>query len=749
MMKRFILLCLALVLALALVVPVSAEPGQSTSRIGYVYPAGARQGTSLEVTAGGRNLHGVKEVFVSGEGVKATFVLSFRNYKKTYGDYLRQLQKELRTRGAAKKRKGKKKPAGKKKKPEDEKIVPPDHPLFRDLKKCNQQELGVLLRRYYKENKQKTKELDELCLLKVTVDPDAMPGMREIRLLTNGGMSNPIRFFVGEKPESLEIEPNDKVAANALLAPPFIVNGQIAAGDVDRFQFNAKAGQQLLIQGHARLVIPYIADAVPGWFQATLAIYDASGKELAFADDYRFSPDPVLFYKIPEDAAYTLEIRDSIYRGREDFVYRISVGEDPFITHIFPLGGSQGRSSKVELTGWNLPSKHAQIDTRNDPGTTQQLAIAHSNQIPYAVDELPECFEAAKNNTIKEAQSISLPIIINGRIGEAGDKDVYQFEGRPGDEVIVEVMARRLHSPLDSMLRLTNAKGNVIAWNDDAEQLNLGMLTHHADSKLSARLPKAGRYFVHVSDTQNQGGNEYGYRLRVSRPIPAFSLSATPSSITVRQRCSVPIAVHAVRKDGFDGKIDIILKDAPKGFKLSGATIPAGCDFVRMTLTAPVGVKNKLFRIRLVGRSKLAHRVVTRDVMPGEAMTQAFITHHIVPAEQTMVYVGGWGEALEVILSKNSRVRIPLGGETTLRIKKTKSSGNLQLKLYQAPDGISLEQKRSGNNALSVLLKADGKMKPGTAGNLMIEVFREQKSKNKKVRLQSMGVMPAVPFTVK
>ena len=37
-------------------------------------------------------------------------------------------------------------------------------------------------------------------------------------------------------------------------------------------------------------------------------------------------------------------------------------------------------------------------------------------------------------------------------------------------------------------------------------------------------------------------------------------------------------------------------------------------------------------------------------------------------------------------------------------------------------------------------------MKLGTSGNLMIEVLREQKSKNGKVRRTSLGVMPAVPF---
>ena len=72
-------------------------------------------------------------------------------------------------------------------------------------------------------------------------------------------------------------------------------------------------------------MIPYLADAVPGWFQATLTLRDAKGKEVAYTDDFRFNPDPIITYTIPADGEYLLEIKDSIYRGREDFVYRIAV----------------------------------------------------------------------------------------------------------------------------------------------------------------------------------------------------------------------------------------------------------------------------------------------------------------------------------------------------------------------------------------------------------------------------------------
>ena len=58
-------------------------------------------------------------------------------------------------------------------------------------------------------------------------------------------------------------------------------------------------GEKLVVSLQARNLIPYLADAVPGWFQTVVSLHDARGRELAFADDYRFDPDPVIFYKIP------------------------------------------------------------------------------------------------------------------------------------------------------------------------------------------------------------------------------------------------------------------------------------------------------------------------------------------------------------------------------------------------------------------------------------------------------------------
>jgi len=55
----------------------------------------------------------------------------------------------------------------------------------------------------------------------------------------------------------------------------------------------------------ARSLLPFIADAVPGWFDPQLTVYDAAGKQVAFADDHRTRPDPVLFFCPPADGRRT------------------------------------------------------------------------------------------------------------------------------------------------------------------------------------------------------------------------------------------------------------------------------------------------------------------------------------------------------------------------------------------------------------------------------------------------------------
>ena len=587
---------------------------QQTPHIGYVFPAGGRQGSEFDVRVGGQFLDGVAAVRTSGNGIQVEVVELIKPMTQKQANDLRDKLKALadrlpggagafgkRSDSAAEKRSDKpgKKPSVSSETPAP--LMAEERQMIFEIRKK--------LVRFF--NRPPSPAIADTAVLHVTISPDAQPGLRELRLETPAGLTNPLVFEIGRLPEVVKkpLDDDDLPGQQPLrklreqgrsaasqqpivdVQLPSVVNGQVLSGQVDRYRFAAKKGQRLVIAVAAQQLVPYIADAVPGWFQAAIRLCDAKGKELAYSGNYRFHPDPVLYFEVPCDGKYLVDIKDSVFRGREDFVYRMALGELPFVTSRFPLGGKIGEETPVAIRGWNLPFDRGTVD-----GKGMLAGIYQSepngpdfpiNRQSFVLDSLPECMEQEPNNSLEQAQRVTLPIIVNGRIDRPGDRDVFRFEGRPGQEIVAEVCARRVDSPLDSVLELTDSAGRRLAFNDDCEDPACGLMTHHADSWLRARLPSAGTYYVRLSDAQNQGGPEYAYRLRIGPPRPDFELRVVPSSVNARAGTAAAITVHAVRRDGFQGPIDLELKDAPAGFRLSGARIPAGQSKVRLTLTVP------------------------------------------------------------------------------------------------------------------------------------------------------------------
>jgi hypothetical protein len=603
-----------------------AARAQPRTYIGYVYPAGGQQGTTCQIRLGGQGLDGVDEVLVTGTGVSAKVVENLRRLNNQETTLLREQVKELKG-GAADK---------------DEATLALTARIEKRLAEFVQTPACA--------------SISSLVLVEVTMASDAEPGAREIRLATPRGVSNPLVFHVGQLPEvsrkpmitstlqvlgkeqlALRKRPDDEVEQR--ITVPCTVNGQIASGEVNQYRFAARKGQRLVISTQARQLVPYIADAVPGWFQPVLALYDASGKELAYNDDYRFKPDPIILYEAPNDGEYVLTLTDAIYRGREDFVYRVTIGEVPFVTSIFPLGGRVGEPVAIKMNGWNLETAELRPPPKDAGPGIYALAATNkerlvSNRVPFALDTLPECFDKEPNNDQAHAQKVELPVIVNGRIDRPDDWDVCQFTGRAGDTVVAEVYARRLDSPLDSVLKLTDATGKLLACNDDHEDLGTGVNTHHADSYLMVELPADGTYLVHLGDVARHGGEEYAYRLRISAPQPDFALRVVPSSVVLRSKSSTTISVHAIRKDGFTGPISLSLKDPPAGFSSSTISLPETQQVARLPVKADLVDAKQPVNLTVVGRAKIQEQEVAHDAVPAEDRMQAFLWRHLVPAEE-------------------------------------------------------------------------------------------------------------------
>ena len=561
--------------------------------IEYIYPAGAQWGQTLEIALGGKSIDGAKEVWVSGEGVT--------------GEVLE--------------------------------VTEPTEAQIREAK--NRDEVA-----------------SQRARLRINVAPGAAPGVRDLRIMARSGLSNRFRFEVGTLPEIKEVEPNDASQPQRLPALPVVVNGQILNADRDRFRFRASAGQQLLIQVKGRAIKPFLADAVPGWFQPKIALYDVrTGALLEEVDDFRFDPDPVLLWKVPASGEYDVEIWDAVSRGRDDLVYRMSIGQLPFVTDIFPLGGRAGAGSvEVQARGVNLPGNFSRFRvpvSGAEPGVIgvkPPFRFSPVNSRLFELGATPEVREQEPNNLLSEAQRVASPVTINGRIDRPGDVDLFEFTAKKGETFVLDVMARRLASPLDAKITVGPGKPFAAAakitkrWqkltSDDEKDERHGLITHHADPRLSVTFPADGIYQVEIQDTQGKGGPEYAYRLRIAPAQPDFELRIMPDNLSVPAGGNVIVQLKAFRIDGFRDAVNLHVEGLPPGCVLSGATIPAGKDSVIFTLSTPPDVKPGVYKPSFWADAKINGKTVRHPVHAAEELMQAFFYFHTIPVAQSYLIVG-------------------------------------------------------------------------------------------------------------
>jgi hypothetical protein len=533
----------------------------------------------------------------------------------------------------------------------------------------------------------------------IVVAPDAELGERDLRMVTPGGASNRVRFFVGALPEIAEIEPNtDRAQPQALAALPVLVNGQVLDNDRDYYRFAAKAGETIVCDVQARTLLAYLPDTVPGFLDASLRLFDPSGKVLASVDRFRHLPDPVLIQTIPQDGEYTLEIGDVIYRGRADFIYRLSIGTFPYLTHIFPLGSSRNSTAEIELHGVNLPAPSRSLPVPPDSPPLRLIEAApgalSTSMLPLAVGDEPEIGETEPNDALAQANRVGVLAAINGRIGQPGDIDHFILTAEANQVLVLDLRARRLGSPLDSFLRVMNAQGGVHVENDDFVDPDYPLLLHHADSRLTFTFPAAGDYILSVRDTQGRGGEDYAYRLIVAPPKPDCVLRIVPDMQRVAKGDSVAVTVTADRRDGFAPAINLAVEGLPAGFAASDAVIPAGQAQARLTITAPPDAPLGVVAPVIVGRATLNDQPLVRAAVGAEDVMQAFSYRHVVPTQEFVVAVID-GSLFSLATSVPPEgLQVKPAAEASLTVRAIRQEGAkfpINLAVVDAPAGIAVK----------------------------------------------------------
>jgi hypothetical protein len=144
-------------------------------------------------------------------------------------------------------------------------------------------------------------------------------------------------------------------------------------------------------------------------------------------------------------------------------------------------------------------------------------------------DDLPSVGQAGNNTTAANAQALSVPTAVDGSVANLSVQ-YFKFAATEGQRLSFEVLARRIGSPLDPMIRLLDAQGRELAFSDDAAGLS-------GDSQLQYTFKTAGDYLLELRDIRYQGG---AYRLRIG-DFPCVTV-AYPLAVQRGQTAAITLA---------------------------------------------------------------------------------------------------------------------------------------------------------------------------------------------------------------
>ena len=503
----------------------------------------------------------------------------------------------------------------------------------------------------------------------VKIAGDVPPGVYEVRGMGRFGLSSPRGFAVGTGNEVLEAAGNEDPAKAMELPLGSTVNGKVDAAKLDYYKIPLKAGQHV--------VIDVVAERIDSRLDATLALFDPNGREIRRVRDTR-GKDPVIEFTATADGNYAVGIYDFLYGGGNEHFYRLSADGSPLIDFVFPPVGVAGSNANYTVYGRNLPGGQPVAGMTLDGSPLQQLNVQiplpaeatapaagsslrlspHLALSPYFEYRLtspqglssgaPIFFSSAAptaekepNNEPAQAQVVSIPAEIVGQFFPAADSDWFSFEGKKGQDLFLEVRSHRLGRDTDPVMIIQKVKKNekgeevvtsVADVDDSAErQQKIGgpfdITTDDPSYRL--KIDEDATYRILVRDQFGDSRSEPRsvYVLSVRPPQPDFSLLAfsEPMKDQNQQKADVYVPVlrkggttslnlAAVRRDGFEGDIQVTVEGLPPGITCSGATLGGSVDSGGLVFTAADNAAAWSGTIKVVGKAMVNGKEVVREV---------------------------------------------------------------------------------------------------------------------------------------
>ncbi len=516
----------------------------------------------------------------------------------------------------------------------------------------------------------------------VTIGADCPAGLHEARLMTRLGISSSRVFSVGTLPEVTRTSPNTTVATAMEVSVNSICNAVMTQRAVDHYVFEAKQGQRVLVDCSSR--------GIDSKLDAVLIVADAQGNDLQVE-----RRSGVVDFAVPATGRYMIKVHEMTFKGGPAFFYRLSLRELPADAPVVRMPSTKSVSS----ASWPPQGLRAQA----------------------------EITEREPNNDRTQVQKITLPCDIAGSFFPAADVDVYEFNAKKGEEWWVEVASERLGLPTDAGIVVQHVAGSgdeekltdVAEFTDIPSPVKVSSNGYAYDGPpydagspdVLAKLviQQDGVHRLQLSDqfggTRNDSRNVY--RLVIRKASPDFSLvawalhmelrngdrNALSKPMALRGGATMSLEVVVVRRDGFDGDIELAMTDLPPGVSAQGLKIPAGKSRGIMVVTASEKAPRGVASAKLTGRATINGAVVERPCRLASMAWPVVDSSAEIPYPRLLadvpVSVSGYEFApLTVTPFNKDVVEVAATGKVTIPLTLTRrsefSGATMKLKVFGA-----------------------------------------------------------------
>lgn len=551
--------------------------------------------------------------------------------------------------------------------------------------------------------------------IEIEVQPGAQPGPRFFRVVSPRGVSNLVLFRVSCWPTPVEFEPNDELDAPMTLTTPTLLSARLSSvNDVDLFRFHARAGERLqfnLLGGR-------------NWTaaDASLAILQLDGREIV-QDEGRFIWDPYMDHVFQQEgdylAAVTVSRMPAGGQARNDLAYQLSIGQSPFVWSLFPLGARRGDTAQLTLRADFLdPAAVVRIHSKGvrgmlsgpaQNGTFRLSAGVEPDAdlgpheiwiedqsgtlapVSFVVGDLPESLQAEPNDKLEQAQPVTIPATVNGRIDRDGEEDWYRFSVEAGRSLAFSIDAEKYGSSLDAQLVVKDASGKTLASGDDAKwpgrPLNRDPSLHHT-------FKEAGQYFLRVGSLYRTGGEDHGYRLSIRERRPDFLIALDADRVAVVPGGKGKLNVSILRVEDFKEEVRVQAGSLPPGIRAAPLVIAPDKDNGTLEFEAAEGIELPPTEFEVYGSATVEGEEVRKKAeLPGPRIVGSgpgFLGYRprnalVTSAERRLFSLES--TATTIYLVKGGRA------EFGVRVvRRPELTADLDWSLENMPGGVSVEK---------------------------------------------------------